>query len=138
MKSEEDIPADELATTRAVFPDAPATRELFGQSPYVLNVDLAYNNGDRGTTVTLACNLVGKRLALVTSDALPEIYEHPPAALDLILSQRLGSGWRVKLAARNLLDADVEKSFRHGDTTYYYERYRRGRTFTLGLSYLFE
>lgn len=138
IESEVSIPAAELATTRQVFPDAPDTRELFGQSPYVLNLDLRYTNSRIGTDATLAFNMVGERLALVTADALPEIYEQPAPQLDLVVSQRLWANWRLKLAARNLLDPAIEKSFSHAGVDYFYERYKRGRSFSLGLSYLFE
>ena len=138
MTSEADIPADELAVLRAVYPDADDTRELFGQSPYVANLDLTYAQRRMGTTATVAFNITGERLVLVTDSAIPDIYEQPAPRLDFILSQRLSARWRLKFAAKNLLAPDREKSLTHGGRTYFYERYSSPRTFSLGLSCFFE
>jgi len=138
MSSEAEIPEAELAVIRAVFPDADDTRELFGQSPYVANLDVTYASPGRGTSLTLAFGVSGERLSLVTDSALPDIYEQPAPRLDFILSQRLGARWRLKFAAKNLLAPDREKSLSHGGRTYYYERYASSRTFSLGLGYFFE
>lgn len=138
MTSEADIPEDELEVIRQVFPDADGTRELFGQSPYVANLDLTYAQRRFGTTATLAFNVTGERLVLVTDSALPDIYEQPAPRLDFILSQRLNARWRLKLAAKNLLAPEREKTLSHGGRTYFYERYSSSRSFSLGLSYFFE
>ncbi|MBE2214496.1 MAG: TonB-dependent receptor [Opitutaceae bacterium] len=138
MASAEKIPEAELAVIRAVYPDAKGTRELFGQSPYVANVDVTYANLRLGTSATLAFNVAGERLVLVTDSAIPDIYEQPAPRLDFVLSQRLGARWRLKFAAKNLLAPDREKSLTHRGTTYYHELYGSSRTFQLGLSYFFE
>lgn len=138
IASEASIPQAEMDAIRLTYPDAKDTRDLFGQSPYVFNFDLTYSNPDRGTTVTAAFNVVGERLTLVADAALPDVYEQPAPALDLIVSQSLGRRWKVKFAAKNLLDPDIEQSFSHNGQDYFYSRYRKGRTFTLGLSWFYE
>jgi len=138
MTSEAQIPEAELAVLRATFPDADDTRELFGQSPYVANFDVTYANRRLGTTATLAFNVTGERLVLVTDSAIPDIYEQSAPRLDFILSQRIGANWRLKFSAKNLLTPDREKTISHAGSTYYYERYRSSRTFSLGLNYFFE
>ena len=138
MTSAARIPEAELAVIRTVFPGADDTRELFGQSPYTANVDVTYTNHRIGTTATLAFNVSGERLVLVTDSAIPDIYEQPAPRLDFVLSQRLSARWRLKFSAKNLLAPDREKSLSHGGTTYFYEQYRTSRTFSLGLSCFFE
>lgn len=136
--SEASIPQEELDAIRLTYPDASDTRELFGQSPYVFNFDATYNNLNSGTTVTAAYNISGRRLSLVSSGALPDVYELPAPQLDVIFSQRLSRRWRVKVSAKNLLDSYFDKSLSHEGVEYFYERYRRGRSFGVSLSYFFE
>lgn len=138
IASEEDIPDAELQVIRNVYPDAKDTRRLFGQSPYTANADLTYAAHRLGTTATLAVNVTGKRLVLVTDSALPDIYEQPAPQLDFVLSQRLNARWRLKFSAKNLLAPDREKSLTHLGTAYAYDRHASSRTFSLGLSYFFE
>jgi TonB-dependent receptor len=137
-RSEASIPELELESIRLTYPDAADTRELFGQSPYVFNFDATYNSLNSGTTVTAAFNIAGRRLNLVSSGALPDVYEQPAPQLDVILSQRLSRRWRVKVSAKNLLDSYYDKSLSHEGVEYFYERYRRGRSFGVSLSYFFE
>ncbi len=137
IESEVEIAPAELALIRAVFPDAKDTRDLYGQSPYILNLDATYEIPAWRSTFTVAYNVTGKRLDLVTTGALPDVYEQPSPALDLIVTRRFGDRWKLKLSARNLLDAEREKSFTHNGTTYFYERFRTGRSFSLSLGYDF-
>jgi TonB-dependent receptor len=138
IESEVTIPPDELALIRAVFPDARDHRPLYGQSPYIVNLDVTLQVPAWSSTFTLATGVFGERLDLVTTGALPDVFEQPAPSLDFIWSQRLFGSWRMKLAAKNLLDPHREKSLEHNGTTYFYERYRRGRTFSLSVSYDFQ
>ncbi|MEZ5275941.1 MAG: TonB-dependent receptor [Opitutaceae bacterium] len=137
IDSEVSIPEEELAAIRQYDPDASDTRELLGQSPYIVNLELAYDNLNWGTGVTLAYNAFGDRLSLVTSGALPDVYERSLHSLDFIYTQRLTSDLRLKFAAKNLLDASREKSLQNAGKDYYYEQYTTGRSFSLGLSWSF-
>jgi TonB-dependent receptor len=137
IESQVSIPEDELAAIRLSQPDASDTRELLGQSPYVVNLEFGYHNLDWGTGVTLAYNVSGDRLALVTSGGLPDVYERTYHSLDLIYNQRLTRSLNLTLRARNLLDPSREKSLRSGGYDYYFERHLVGRTFTAGLSWSF-
>jgi len=137
IKSQVAISATELALIRAVFPNASDKRALFGQSPYLVNIDATYRIPRRSSAFTVVYGIAGKRLDLVTSGALPDVYEQPAPALDFIWSQRLSRFWKFTFSAKNLLDSPREKTLEHGGTTYFYERYTRGRTFSLSASYDF-
>lgn len=137
IESEVTIDPEELALIRAVFPDASDTRELYGQSPFIFNLDATWEAEQWRSTFTVAYNNSGERLDLVTTGALPDVYEQPAPSLDFIVSKRLGDRWKMKLTARNLLDPDREKSFVHNSVTYFYERFRVGRSYSLSLSYDF-
>lgn len=137
IDSEVEIPPSELAAILETDPEADSSRELFGQSPYVLNIDLTYENPDWGTTLTAVFNIAGERLDLVTTGALPDVFEQPFESLDLILAQRVTDRWALKLSAKNLLNPAKEKTLTHAGETYLYESYKRGVSVALGLSYSF-
>jgi hypothetical protein len=138
IESEVTIPAAELTLIRAVFPDASDRRKLFGQSPYIINLDTTWRLPAWDASITAVYGVSGERLDLVTTGALPDVFEQPAPSVDLIWAQRLSPRWRVKLTARNLLDPDREKTLVHQGTTYFYERFSRGRKFGLSLSYSFD
>jgi TonB-dependent receptor len=137
IKSEVAIAPGELALIRAVFPGAKDKRELFGQSPYLLNADVTWRVARWDATFTAVYGVVGERLDLVTTGALPDVYEQPAPAFDFIWAQRLSERWRLKFTAKNLLDAAREKSLEHGGRTFFYERHQRGRKFGVSVTYAF-
>jgi len=101
------------------------SRPLQGQSPYVLNVQLGYDDLDRGINAALLFNQFGARIVDVGTNGAPDLYEQPRAVLDFVYSQKFGDHWKFKFRARNLLDAEVEIT--QGDKT--------RRSFSLGREY---
>lgn len=132
------IPEVEMSSIRLQEPNAKASRELLGQSPYVFNADLTYSRRTSSTTATLSYNIVGKRLSLVQFGSLPDVYEMPAGRLNLVLSQRLSNRLRLKFTARNLLDVDREKLIQFEKYNLVYDRSHTGRSYSLALTYLFE
>lgn len=120
----------------AALTDTTSARPLQGQSPYVVNAALGYNNRRWGTTVNLLYNVFGRRLATVGSAGIPDTYEQPRNSLDLSITQALPAGLLLKVSARNLLDAEtlLEQEFPSGEKITV-ERYRSGRTLSVGLSF---
>jgi TonB-dependent receptor len=135
VQSRVDIPAKEMATIRQLDPNASGKRELQGQSPYVLNVDVAYDNAKTGTTAGIYYNIFGERLTETSLGGTPNIYEQPRGVLDFTLSQRLLKGITLKAAAKNLLDSEVRKVHHFKNIDYVSRRHTLGRTFSLGLTY---
>jgi TonB-dependent receptor len=109
------------------------TRPLYDQSPYIINVDLTYDQPAWGTTLTLAANLTGERIVLASAQGADQ-YEHPPVTLDFGLSQKIGRRLTARFGVRNLLDSEIRQTYgpKSGDPLY--QSYRRGRTFSLSLS----
>jgi outer membrane receptor protein involved in Fe transport len=103
------------------------TRPMASQSPYVLNIQLGWDDsaeGGSGTAVSLLYNVFGKRLRTVGADnlGLADIYEQPFHSLDFVASQTLKHGFKLGLRVRNIAnsrirwtqgDVDV-RSFRRG------------------------
>ncbi len=112
------------------------TRPLVGQSPYIANLDLTYQNNRWGTTASLFYNVFGERVAFTVKDA-PRVLEQPTHSLDFTLAQRLWQNWNLKFSAKNLLDAEHRLISKLGDEEAIYTSYRRGQAFSLSLSYEF-
>lgn len=87
-----------------------ATRPLQGQSSYVANLGLGYENKSHGTRVDLAYNSFGRRIEEVGTGGAGDVYEEPVHRLDVTVSQPLPRNLRLKLAASNLLDQRVVRS----------------------------
>lgn len=124
MDTEVKIP-DELGVQTS------SQRALQGQSPYVINTMVAYDNLDWGTSANLMYNVWGRRIRDVGAQELPDVYEESRPQLDFILKQKLGNNISAKLSAKNLLDPYTE--FTQDDQPT--EKYKKGRSFSLGISY---
>ena len=136
IKSKVDIPEEEYETLIKPFdPDAESTRPLFGQSEYIVNVELAYVDYEAGTSIALLYNIAGERLTEVTLGVTPDVYEQPRAMLDFTLNQSLGWGFGFKVAAKNILDSKHKNVITFKDKEYIYDSYSSGRSFSVGLSY---
>jgi hypothetical protein len=64
-------------------------RPLQGQSPWIVNAYLDYDNGDTGTNVRVMYNAFGPYIYQVQGFGLPDIYHQPMHQIDLTASQRL-------------------------------------------------
>lgn len=135
VRSEVDITAAELAFTRVYEPNAKGTRELTGQSPYIANIDLTYNQSRWGTTVSLYYNIFGERLMQVSPPGTPNVFEQPAPTLDLLYAQKIRDRWKVTVSAKNLLDRASEQTYTYRDTDYFRSSYKRGVTTSLGVTY---
>ncbi|MEP7219565.1 MAG: TonB-dependent receptor, partial [Bacteroidota bacterium] len=120
----------------ATLTDTTAPRPLQGQSPYVINATLGYDNLTSGTSVTLLYNVFGRRLAIVGSSGVPDTYEMARNTVDLTISQRFPAGLQLRLTARNLLDELnlQQQEFPDGEVVQV-ESYRAGRSISLGISF---
>jgi len=129
-------------------------RPLQGQSPYIINGRLQYDDPDNGWTASVSYNLVGRRIAYVGvdpkyGDTRQDIYEDPRSVLDMQVGKTFGK-LNVKLTLGDLLhqdliyyqDANQDGKYTEstgaggsGDRLMYI--YNAGFTTNLGLSYTF-
>lgn len=133
-----DLSEAEYQLNKSYDPNASRTRQLQGQSPYIINLDLSYVNYDLGMDAGLHYNVFGKRLSDVSLGGTPDIYEQPRNMLNFTFSQRLIENLNIKFSARNILDARMEKLYRYKGQEYYNTQYDLGTSFSLGFSYSFE
>lgn len=105
IASKVSIPEGELIVTRDVDPSAPSTRQLQGQSPYLLNLNLAYDNAESGTSASIFYNVFGDRLAEISLGGTPDVFERSRPMLDASFSQKVFGSWSFNLGAKNLLNS---------------------------------
>ena len=106
-------------------------RPLQGQSPYVANFQLGYDNKDKDISASLLFNVFGKRISEAGTSGKPDVYEQPFNQLDFVYSQKLFGNLGISFKAKNLLDD--EALFLVGDEVA--RSFTKGRTFSIGLKY---
>ena len=129
------IPADEMVLIRALNPKAKSERPLQGQSPYILNLELDYENARQGLEVGLHFNVFGERLAEVALGGTPNVYEQPCPLLDLVAAKKFGKTLILKLALRNLLNSSYRTVHHYKGFDYVRQEYPLGRTLSIGIGY---
>ncbi|MEW6749439.1 MAG: TonB-dependent receptor [Candidatus Latescibacterota bacterium] len=135
VHSQVSVPRRELQIRRSLVPDASGRRPLQGQSPYVLNLDVAYDNLGGGLAAGLYYHHFGRRLAEVSLGGTPNVYEEGRGGLDYTLSKTLWHVYRLKLTARNLLDPQVRLVYPFMGRNYVAHSYSTGRSYSLSLGY---
>ncbi|MGK6351057.1 TonB-dependent receptor domain-containing protein [Parapedobacter sp. DT-150] len=116
------------------------TRELQGQSPYLINTGLLYNNEDLGLETGLFYNVQGKTLEVIGLSVNPDVYTQPFNSLNFNFSKKVGQAKKgtISLKVENILNDDREslyESFRAESQRF--QLRSPGRNFSLGYSYSF-
>lgn len=109
------------------------TRPLQGQSPYVVNLQLGYDNPDKGLQWSLLYNVFGKRISEAGTSGRPDVFEQPFDQLDLVYSQRFRDHWKLSLKASNLINDEV--LYLQGDQVQ--RSAKKGRGLSVGIEYAF-
>ena len=111
-------------------------RELQGQSPWVLNLQLGYDDPVKDRQFTVLYNIAGERIFDVGTKGLPDTYEQSVGRLDLVYRRALAVGnWqgRFKIKLSNLLNPEHELLL--GDEAL--RRYTSGRSLSVGFDFSF-
>ena len=109
-------------------------RPLQGQSPWILNLQMGYDNSDLGTVVTVLYNMFGKRLETL-SVVGPHAWESPWHQLDFVASQSFKYGFKLSFKAKNLIDLPSEVYYEGEGLKKLRSSYKKGREFSIGLSW---
>ncbi len=136
VHSQVDLSELEMLTRRQYDSNASSTRELQGQSPYVVNLDIAYINSESGTDVSVYFNVFGKRLSEV-GFGTPDYYEFPKPEFNFVISQLVFDSIKLKFSAKNLLNSNYYKASTYKGVDYAAEQYVLGRTFSFSVGYVF-
>lgn len=120
-------------------------RPLQGQSPYVVNFGVFYQDEHRWQ-VSAQYNVIGPRIAFVGDRAnSPSIIELPRHVVDLAVTKGFGPHFEVRAGVQNLLNQLTRQHYdfdRNGEIngveeSAAFNRFRRGTYSTLGLTYRF-
>ena len=120
----------ELGSEDAVIQVNDLQRPLAGQSPFVANLTLGYENEDVGFNAQGQLNVTGRRLATVGANGLPSGYEETYHTFDLAVQQSLGKHVALSLKGTNL--TDPERIWQQEGKTSY--SYRLGQSISLSVS----
>jgi outer membrane receptor protein involved in Fe transport len=123
--------------------DQQTTRPMQGQSPYVVNGGLYYQDSAGNYQASLLYNVFGPRIFVVGSNSYPSIGELPFHSLDFSLTKSLGKIMKITLGIQNILDSEVgfvqdtnkDNVFSEKGADTPFQKYRPGRYFTLGLKF---
>jgi outer membrane receptor protein involved in Fe transport len=108
------------------------TRDMQGQSPWMINLSFLFTEPSLGTTFNILYNKIGRRLDAVMDDRDDDIYEEPYGVVDVAVTQELSWGAEAKFAVRNIFGAD--KEFTRGPDEEPYSELSAAQEFSLSLS----
>ena len=90
-------------------------RVMSGQSPYIVNLGLFYNNVEKGWDINLNYNIIGKRIAYVGTPANPHTWELPRNSLDLTVQKTFKHNLQLKAGIKDILNNPVRFVQYYGD-----------------------
>ena len=129
------IPPEQLITERA----------LQGQSPFVINGSVSFNDAKTGFSSTLSGNRVGDRIMIGGTKINPNIYEKARTVMDFQLAKSFAKNIiELKFTAKDILaqkikfyfDMDESKSFTERDK--YFSTNTVPQIFSFSLTYKFQ
>ncbi len=129
------IAADELAQIRATDPDHKSYRPMFGQSPYIFNGFIGYQNDSLGFEANATFNVSGEKLILVTKGGTPDVYDQPTPTLNIGVSKTLNEKFSLSFKARNILNPVYRQVYQFKGEEYTWQSFTRGRQFSVGVIY---
>lgn len=128
---------DELFAIRTFNPGADDTREMYNQSPYVVNANLDYNNFQNGWSGNVVFNVFGERLEYFAT-ALPFVYEQPRPELNVSVKKQITDRWSARVRANNLLNPDFEETIDFRGEEFIFDQFTAGRDYSISFTYLIE
>ena len=139
--SDEKYSEDELKLRQLGLRDGQTlgdSRPLQGQSPYLINAGIEYNNIEKGIQGGLFYNVQGKTLQVVGDGFYPDVYTMPFNSLNFNLIKQLKNNRTLTLKVTNLLDDARESQFiGFNDESEYFSLRNIGRTFSLSYAVQF-
>jgi len=118
-------------------------RPLQGQSPYIINFGLYYNDEESGLSVNGAYNVFGPRIFSVGDKIFPSWWELPRQSLDFQISKTWKKQFEAKLNIQNALntpyriyqDNNSDNEIKTNEALI--QKYKVGAQFSLGVAWKF-
>ncbi|MBW6460227.1 MAG: TonB-dependent receptor [Bacteroidales bacterium] len=121
-----------------------SSRPMYGQSPYIVNAGLYFNDPITTFNIVLLYNVIGKRIYIVGYEDYPDIYEMPRNLLDMTVTKNFGEHWEVKFGISNILAAPsylIQDGNQDGifdpKTDQVIQSYIDPRNYSIGITYSF-
>lgn len=111
-------------------------RPFQGQSPFLVNGILSYNNAEKKFSANLNYNFFGKRLAAIGLQGLPDVYDRARGMLNFQVRKQFGEHLNCKVGINNILNANYITLQTFRNEAYVNQEYRLGRTYSLGITYM--
>jgi len=91
------------------YGDLQTNRPLQGQSPYIVNAGIYYNNDSLGLMISLNYNVIGERIIYVGDpySGNPDTYETSRNVIDLTIKKSFGKKIEIKGGIQDLLAETV-------------------------------
>ncbi|MBN1142846.1 MAG: TonB-dependent receptor [Bacteroidales bacterium] len=83
-------------------------RQMQGQSPYIINTGLFYENPKNGLIISVLYNIIGPRLMYVGDNRTPHIIQMPRNLIDITLNKKITEKITLKLGVKDLFNQPVE------------------------------
>lgn len=93
-------------------------RPMQGQSPYLVNTGIFYQNEKLGINATALYNIIGKRIVGIgrvsttsggsVNNDIPDMYEMPRSVVDFIITKKFGKHFELNAAVKDILAAKVK------------------------------
>jgi TonB-dependent receptor len=138
------IKSDIQVSAEGVASGLNPNRPMVGQSPYIINGGLYYDNDSTGWQVTVLYNRIGPRVTIVGIPDIPEVYEMSRDMLDITITKSFKNGFSVRAGVQDILKQDFVflqdanqdgKLSRANDQRLQY--FNRGNYWSVTLSYKF-
>ncbi len=133
--SEVNIDSLELVAIRATDPNANDTRQMSGQSPYIINASIGYHNTDIGLDANLVYNVAGPKLIIVVKGGTPDIFQQPYNSINFVATKTISKHFLLSIKATNLLNPNYKQTYTYKNKEYISRQYTKGRVFELGIAY---
>jgi TonB-dependent receptor len=114
------------------------TRDMAGQSPYLINTGLTYLNADKAINMGIFYNVKGPTLTIVGSGLFPDVYSVPYDNLSFSYNQGFGKDKKLNmnLRADNILNDKIEFVYRsYNSQDQIFSKMLPMRSFSIGFSY---
>lgn len=121
-----------------------STRPMMGQSPYIVNTGIFYQNDSIGLSISAMYNRIGERVVVVGVPGIPEVWEMPRDLVDLTITKSIGEHFELRFGIQDILNQKISwlqdanedgKLSRESDQSI--QEFRRGSYYTFGLTYRF-
>ena len=110
------------------------SRQLTEQPEHILNMDLTYDNPERGLRVSLIYYYISDTLRAVSLDTGYDIYSEAYSILDLTVSQELWENFKVSFAIKNLTNPERRNFYDVEGREVEADSARLGRLFQVSIS----